>query len=162
MFGFGKKNETKKYGLTGDDDVITTIRKALESNDMKYQYSDDYKMFTVPIQGDDLPIMMNMVVQDAAIHFVCPLALKAEPNNFEKVAWELNGINKTLPFGAFFLDPDEGLISFEYGYIFVETKMSQEFVLSMMKHMVKTVDQHDGDLKKLAEEVSKIPDAMYG
>ena len=158
---FGKKSTSVK--LTKDS-MYDLIKNAFETNGLKYNGLDDQKVIQTGFMGDDLPIALNIYVDDLAIRFVSMLNLKAEPENFSKVAWELNCINKKLKFGCFYLDPDDGFIMFEYGFPYAEADVSEGFILAFTKMVADTVDAHDGDLKKIAERTqrSSAPDNMYG
>ena len=157
---FGKK-ANKSEAPTDPEQVVSVIKNALDSQDFKYRYVDEAKLFVTSFMGDDLPIATNIRVLDGVIHFMLLLDLKTSPDNFSKVSWELNCINKQLMFGAFILDPDDGMISFEYGFPYVEADVSSAFILYFTKCMVDTVDAHDGDLKKIAETVKRDMDNMY-
>ncbi|MGN1044532.1 MAG: YbjN domain-containing protein, partial [Candidatus Methanomethylophilaceae archaeon] len=114
---------------------------------------------------DDLPISISISIDDISIRFICYLDLKAKEERYREVTWELNDINRHLIFGAFFLDPDDGMISFEYSYPYIEADVSQGFILGFMKMLANTVDRYDGDLKKLAESVphsDSVKNSMYG
>ncbi len=158
---FGRKEEKPKEP-TSPEKVVSVIKTALDSKNFKYRYDEDEHVFITSFMGDDLPIGTTIRVLKGVIHYMCLLDLKASPDNYSKVAWELNCINKKLMFGAFVLDPDDGMISFEYGYPFVEADVSPEFILYFTKSMVDTVDEYDGSLKKLAEYSKRDIDAMYG
>ena len=64
----------------------------------------------------------------------------------------MKNINKNLMFGAFYLNSEDGQISFEYGLPFVESNYSVETLGSIIKLIVETVDKHDGDLEKIAKK----------
>jgi hypothetical protein len=157
MLGIGKKRPV----ITPKEDVIKAMKEGLDANEFKYNYDPAKSLFITSFMGDDLPIAMNIYIDDMAIHFVCLLDLRAAPENYNTVAWNLNCINKKLVFGAFYLDPDDGMITFEYGFPFLEAKVSPEFLISFIAHFVKIVDEHDGDLKLLAEAATP-RDSMYG
>ena len=58
-------------------------------------------------------------------------------------------------FGAFYLDSEDGQITFEYGVPFLETNFSEVTLAALVKMMVETVEKHDGDLQKIAEKAAK-------
>jgi hypothetical protein len=118
--------------------------------------------FATRFMGDDLPIDLNIIIDDLALHFIAHLDLRASPDNFNNVAWNLNCINKKMVFGAFYLDPDDGMISFEYGLPYVEADLSPKFLMSFIRIFVQIVDEHDGELKQIAEKVTRNNDTMYG
>ncbi len=157
MLGIGKKKPT----VTPKEDVIKAMKEGLEANEFKYRFDPEQSLFITSFMGDDLPIAVNILVDSMTIHFICHLDLRAAPGNYNTVAWNLNCINKKLIFGAFYLDPDDGMITFEYGFPFLEAKVSPEFLISFVAHLVKIVDENDGNLKLIAETVSPI-DSMYG
>ena len=160
---FGRRRSTEPKAMKQDTDSITElVRRSLDVAELKYTYSNATNHFSIVFMGDDLPINVNLVVDDLTIRFVSHLDLKAKPEKYKDVAWELNGINKRLRFGAFYLDPDDGMISFEYSFPYVEANPSTDFILAFMKMFVGTVDEYDGDLKNLAESVSASRNAMYG
>lgn len=155
-------NEPEK--VNNKETVTDTVQKAMDIAGFDYNYNKAKNVFMTVLKGDDLPISMNVVVDDSSIYFVSHLYLKAQEDRFRDVCWELNLINKQLVFGSFFLDPDDGMISLVYGFPYVEAKVSPEFILTFMKMLLETVDRFDGNLKKLAESVKETPgnDAMYG
>ena len=160
---FGRKKD--KSGLsvrTTKRDMISKMRVALETAEFKYKYDEANSAFMTGFMGDDLPIATHIIVSDVSLQFVCLLDLSSKPENFSKVAWDLNCINKQLAFGAFCLDQEDGMISFEYGLPYVEADYSTEFILSFIKILVSTVDKYDGDLKKIAETTPRSEvDVMY-
>jgi len=165
MFGKSKASATEsKKKTTTKKDVIETVRRAFETTGLKYNYNSAREVFITCFEGDDLPITINIAVHDRVLRFVCPLDLKAKEGNYKDVLWELNGINKDLLFGAFYLDPEDGMIAFEYSFPFMEADVSPEFVLIFIKLCKETVDAHDGDLKAIGEyvSVSHRDTVMYG
>ncbi len=152
---FDSKRETSK------DDLIRTLKEAFKAANLQYKIEDG--IFSTGFMGDDLPIPMGIFIDDTVMCFRCPLALKAEEINYQKVVWELNAINSKLTYGAFSLDPESGYIAFEYGFPYGEAKVSPGFLLAFIKMVIKTVDENDGKLKAIAEQVSKSEfEAMYG
>ena len=149
---FGKKKES---GNMTEDQVFELIKKAYDSQSFKYEAVKERNLIRTAFMGDDLPIRLNVEVNDVTIRFISLLDFKSAPENFTKVAWELNCINKNLVFGAFYLDPDSGFVMFEYSFPYVEAKMTEEFVLAFTQMVGKTVDTYDGDLKKIAEKVPR-------
>lgn len=149
---FGKKKES---GNMTEDQVFELIKKAYDSQSFKYEAVKERKLIRTAFMGDDLPIRLNVEVNDVTIRFISLLDFKSAPENFTKVAWELNCINKNLVFGAFYLDPDSGYVMFEYSFPYVEAKITEEFVLAFTQMVGKTVDTYDGDLKKIAEKVPR-------
>ncbi len=160
MFG-KKKSETS--GMTPDQ-VYSLIKSAFDNADLKYGEDADRKIIHTGFMGDDLPIRMNIIVEKLAIRILCQLDFKSSPDNYSKVAWELNCINKTLSFGAFYLDPDDGYVMFEDAFPYREAQISEGFIIAFCKMMADTVDSHDGDLKKIAESVprSRSNEPMFG
>ena len=150
LFGRKKGESVKK-----DQKSITElVRKSLEIAEIKYNYSSKDNCFICHFMGDDLPITMSISIDEISIRFICYLDLKAKEEKYREVTWELNDINRSLIFGAFFLDPDDGMISFEYSFPYIEAEVSHGFILSFMKMLADTVDRNDADLKKLAESVT--------
>jgi len=150
--------ETNDNGIMTDKAaLIKNIKEYFESEDIKYKFEDDEKQprYIVGAMGDDLPILVIINIADESISFACPLNLKASPDNYQKVVWELNKINKGLLFGAFYLDPEDGFIVYEYGLLYNQTKFSKDFFLGHLHMIFSTVDEFDGKLKALAETVSR-------
>ena len=161
MFGKKKEEAESKSTLTVKD-VTDIVRNALEDAKLKYNYISESNVFVTGFMGDDLPITANIGIRDGILRYVCHLDLKAQTENYKNVAWELNCINKNLMFGMFYLDPDDGMISFEYNFPYAEASLSEGFVLAFLQMAGKTVDKYDGDLKKLAETVKTSHDnSMY-
>jgi hypothetical protein len=156
MFGIGKK----KPVMTTKQEVIDAMTTGLESSELKYKFDQEKSLFTTSFMGDDLPIGVNILIDDVAAHFILFLDLKAAPENYKTVAWDLNCLNKKLVFGSFYLDPEDGMITLEYGFPYLEARVSPDFLISFVGLLVRTVDEHDGDLKQLAENTVK--DTMYG
>lgn len=116
----------------------------------------------VPFQGDDLPIPVGIMVDDTVIHFRAHLDLRANPKNFPTVLSEINSINKDLLYDSFSMDPEEGFIFFDYGFPYQEARASPGFFLSFLQMIVRTVDEHDGALKEIAEKTPREEyEAMY-
>ncbi len=160
---FGIKN-TEKTGMTKDQ-IYNLIKSSYDSVDLKYGERKEDGVIITGFMGDDLPIRMNIFVNDITIRFVSLLDFKSAPDNFSKVAWELNCINKNLVFGAFYLDPDDGYVMFEEAFPYKEAQVSKDFILAFTGMIKETVDAYDGDLKKIAEKVPRSSDniePMYG
>ncbi len=145
----------KNNDLTKPETVINTIADSFGAAEIKYKFDQEQKIFMVPFQGDDLPIPVGIAVDDAVIHFRAHLDLRASPKNYDTVLAEINNINKDLLYGSFHMDPEEGYIFFDYGFPYQEAKVSQGFFLSFLQMIVKTVDDHDGALKEMAEKTSR-------
>lgn len=154
----GKKNKDEDKKRTTKKQVVKAFKAAFEMADMEYEFDEDDSLFRTGFMGDDLPIGVGIYLDDLMIAFRCPLRLKAEEVNYQKVAWELNNINKTLFFGSFFLEPDGGYIMFKYGFPYIEADVSPEFLLDFIEFIVKTIDKYDGMLKGIAE---KAPEKDY-
>lgn len=150
-----KKKDHKDRMMTKGD-IIGLLKQAFDYVDLKYDYKEEMSLFRIGFMGDDLPIGMDISIDEQVMMFRCPLKLKAEEINYQKVVWKLNEINGELTFGSFYLDPEDGYIMFGYGFPFVESQVSPEFLLAFIKMIVDTVDEHDGMLKEIAEEVSRM------
>lgn len=160
---FGLKKEAEKTSQMTAAEVYSMVRSAFDKAELKYGVIPENRILQTTFMGDDLPIKMNIIVDDMVIRFVCLLDFRAVPENFKEVAWQLNGINKELVFGGFYLDPEDGFVMFEDAFPYKEAKVSEEFILAFAKLMGQTVDKYDGDLKKIAEKVQRpFDDAMYG
>ena len=79
-------------------------------------------------------------------------------SSYNDVLTQLNMLNNSLRFGSFMLDPESGWLLFKYGYIYINARPSEELVLSLVSMVVQTVDEHDGDLKKIIPVNTNIPD----
>ena len=159
----GLKKEAEKTSQMTAAEVYSMVRSAFDKAELKYGVIPENRILQTTFMGDDLPIKMNIIVDDMVIRFVCLLDFRAVPENFKEVAWQLNGINKELVFGGFYLDPEDGFVMFEDAFPYKEAKVSEEFILAFAKLMGQTVDKYDGDLKKIAEKVQRpFDDAMYG
>ncbi len=160
---FGLKKEAEKTSQMTAEEVYSMVRSAFDKAELKYGVIPENKIIQTTFMGDDLPIKMNIIVDDMVIRFVCLLDFRAASENFREVAWQLNCINKELVFGGFYLDPEDGFVMFEDAFPYKEAKVSEEFILAFSKLMGQTVDKYDGDLKKIAEKVQRpFDDAMYG
>jgi hypothetical protein len=160
---FGRKKESQTCGQMSADQVYSMVQSAFDSAQLKYSRAPEDRIVRTVFMGDDLPIRMNILVDDVVIRFVCLLDFKAAPDNYTEVAWQLNLINKEIPFGAFYLNPDDGFVIFEDAFPYGEARVSEDFIISFSKLMGQTVDRFDGDLKKIAEKVQRpYDDAMYG
>lgn len=155
---FGNRN-TEKTSMTKEQ-IYDLIKTSYDSLDIKYGERKEDGVIMTGFMGDDLPIRMNIFVNDTTIRFVSLLDFKSEPDNFSKVAWELNCINKNLIFGSFYLDPDDGYVMFEEAFPYREAQVSKDFILAFTKLVRDTVDAYDGDLKKIAEKVPRSNDSM--
>lgn len=154
MFGKEKKPELPEIKKTFTKiDAIKLIKKAIEDEGMEFDYAgeDDMGIFRLNIMGDDLPIQMNIIVGDCTIRYKCNLDITTKKENYEKVAWQLNIINMRVTFGAFYLDPDDGMISFLYNFPYAKANLDSEFILAFIKMIGDTVDTYDGELKCIAE-----------
>ncbi len=161
MFG------NKKLGKVGmsKDQVYNQIKSAFDSAGMKYGERKDEHTIVTGCIGDDLPMRINVIVNDVTIRFVGLLDFKTESDNYTKVAWELNCINKNLVFGSFYLNPDDGYVMFEEAFPYKEAQVSESFILAFTAMIGETVDQYDGNLKQIAEKVPRsddFPNPMYG
>jgi hypothetical protein len=136
-------------GVVSGDEVMDTLLAALDSRGMRYSADADEGVVRIGFKGDDLPIRMEIHVGEAAVQFKCPLDFRIASGNYEKVFWELNRINSGLSFGAFCIQPD-GMVDFTYGFPFLESDFSEEFLMAFIKAIAGTVDSHDGDLKRIA------------
>lgn len=138
-------------------ELVKLIKEYFDKAEIKYDFEEKegYSTYVTGAMGDDLPILMLIHISDESLSFSCPLKLKAAPDNYQKVVWELNLINKNLIYGAFYLDPEDGFIVYEYGFPYTEARFTEEFFLGFIRMIYSTVDEHDGDLKKIAETVPR-------
>ena len=144
----------KKGHLTTKADAIGSIRKYFDDIEYKYDYIETDSAIITGFMGDDLPIRIGIYIGEETIMFRSVLDLCAQKNNYSQVLEELNRINASLVFGMFFLDTENGYIIFEYGFPYTEARLTPDFFLGFLRMIIKTVDDHDGDLKKIAEERS--------
>lgn len=167
---FGKKKtsiekDPEAYMRQMHEHVVKVCKSTFDKAGWQYTFKPDEDVILSGFMGDDLPINFALIIRDISMHFVCRLAFEAEPDKFKEVCWALNDINKTLIFGAFYLDSEDGEITFEWGMPFLETDFSEETIGSLIKMIVETVDKHDGDLEKIAKKVSPKSDVanpMFG
>jgi len=152
---FGKKSnkpKTERDIKNNQAAMIKVIRSTFDRAGWKYNFKPEDNIFITSFMGDDLPIATMIVVQEMSVQFVCNLDFVAEPDRFKEVCWALNEINRTLSFGCFHLDDEEGHILFEYGLIYVDSSFDENAIASVIKMVVGTVDKHDGDLQKIAKK----------
>ena len=159
MLGIKKDN---KKSVADKEMIVGLIKKFLDECDVHYGYDDSEKIFRAVFKGDDLPIRTLMKVTEVSVQFVCLLDMQANADKFRDVCWRLNDINRTLSFGAFYLDPDDGFVSFEYGLIYADSNISSSTLRSTLALVIETVDQHDGELKKIAEPSERNLNPMFG
>lgn len=153
---FGRKKDTKEA-------IYKTLIDAFRSENYQYEKNDEKSLVLISFSGDDLPINMAISVNESHIGISCYLPFKAPEGAFKDVVWKLNEINQSLSFGAFSIDPSDGIIQFRYGYIFTDADPSRELILSIVSMIVQTVDEHDGALQKIAPEYkSDFPSYIYG
>jgi len=137
-------------GVVSKDQVMGTLIAALDTRGMRYSVDADGRTVHLGFKGDDLPIHMEISVGEVVLKFRCPLDFRVATGNYEKVFWELNRINSDLSFGAFCIQPD-GMVDFAYGFPFLESDFSEDFLMAFIKTIAGTVDSHDGDLKRIAD-----------
>ena len=147
---------------SSEDEVRRIVKRVLDGGNVKYEVADDH-IISTGFMGDDLPIRMIITTDNSRLAFVCLLDLVAEQSAFPKVTWELNRINSSLAFGAFYMNPEDGHIYFEYAFPYATSPVTEEFVSTFIRLVAQVVDDHDGDLKKLAESgCSRSRDPMIG
>ncbi len=147
---------------SSEGDVRRIVMRVLDAANVKYEAADEH-IISTGFMGDDLPIRMVITTDNNRLAFVCLLDLVAERSAYPKVTWELNRINSGLAFGAFYMNPDDGHILFEYAFPYATSPVTDEFVATFIKLVAQVVDDHDGDLKKLAENgCSSVHDPMIG
>ena len=147
---------------SSEDEVRRIVKRVLDGANVKYEVADDH-IISTGFMGDDLPIRMIITTENSRLAFVCLLDLVAEQSAFPKVTWELNRINSSLAFGAFYMNHEDGHIYFEYAFPYATSPVTDEFVATFIRLVAQVVDDHDGDLKKLAESgCSRSHDPMIG
>ena len=160
--GMGLFSSAPQKSGSSEDEVRRIVKKVLDGANVKYEVADDHVIST-GFMGDDLPIRMIITTDNSRLAFVCLLDLVAEKSAFPKVTWELNRINSNLAFGAFYMNPEDGHIFFEYAFPYATSPVTDEFVATFIRLVAQVVDDHDGDLKKLAESgCSRSHDPMIG
>ena len=155
MFGKKKSDNNKNpetYIKNKQNEMIRLVKSTFDKEGWEYEFDSENNVFGSGFMGDDLPIRILIFVREASVHFICNLYFEAEPDKFKEVCWALNEINKKLTFGAFYLDLEDGQITFEYGMIFIESNLSEGALASIIRMLIKTVDVHDGDLQKIAKK----------
>jgi hypothetical protein len=151
----------KKSKTASRDDLYDTCVKAFENNDWKYVADKKDCIIYSEFTGDDMPIEIFLGVSDTILNYTCFLGFKAESSKYMEVAWSLNSINKDLTFGSFRLDPETGLLTFNYSHLYVESAPSSDLIAAIMNMVLEIVDKHDGDLKKIAV-VTENSNPMFG
>ena len=128
----------------------------------KYDVNTGDKMVRAQVMGDDLPILIIAKVDEGFITFVCKLAFEATQDSYRDAVWNLNAINDTLQFGAFILDTETGWLSFHYSVICGDNRMGKELIAQIVSMVITTVDERDGDLKKILDSsAERFRDVMF-
>ena len=148
---FGRKKTEKAPVKSLEGAAIRSVKECFDKNGWKYELDEKNNKFTTGFMGDDLPISVVIVLNDISMNIVCLLDFQAVPEKFSDVVWNLNEINRNLPLGLFSLNPEDGYISFSYAHFFPNHPPAPEFVEALIGAIVETVDQNDGNLKKIAE-----------
>ena len=142
--------------------VFKTLRNALDKRDFKYEVDEDNQAIGLSVMGDDLPISTMIQVNDNHVRFTAILAFKAIEASYKDVAWNLNLLNTELTFGSFSLNPEDGIVRFDYSYIISNAKPTEDILIALLKMVWTTVDEHDGDLKKIVPVARDIDNPMFG
>lgn len=156
FFNKGKidKMETNSAGGSTQNQLFKTIKETLDEMEWSYDVDNSKYVIRTGMQGDDLSIPLLVIVENNTLVFLSPLNLEAKQENYKTVTWELNNINKGIKFGKFYLDGDNGRILYQFSFPYVEAAVSKKFFATFLKIVLETVDEHDGDLKKIAEKTS--------
>lgn len=136
----GKLNDEKAYKL---------LQEAFDSLDWNYKTIPEEMSLMSSFVGDDLEIGFHAMVEEGSIRMSSVFSFKVPAEKMKDFVWELNKINGCLRFGSFSLDPNSGLVTFDYTYIYNDAKPSKELLLAIIHMVVKTTDEHDGDLLRL-------------
>ena len=90
------------------------------------------------------------------------VAFEATQDSYRDAVWNLNAINDTLQFGAFILDTETGWLSFHYSVICGDNRMGKELIAQIVSMVITTVDERDGDLKKILDSsAERFRDVMF-
>ena len=146
------KIETNAVGGSTQSQLFKTIRETLDEMDWGYDVDESKYVIRTGMKGDDLSIPLLIIVENNTLVFLSPLNLEAKEENYKTVTWELNNINKGIKFGKFFLDGDNGRIFYQFSFPYIEAAVSKKFFATFLQIVLETVDEHDGDLKKIAEK----------
>lgn len=151
------------------------VCEALDGVKYKYQKYPEANAVAYMVNGDDLPIMMAMTSDQNSITFSGRLMFEVPPTQVNITLDALNKLNRTIKYGRFYLDksaPKEGeeespnsSVFFAYAIPVEDNHISSEMVGAIIGMVQKTIDDHDGELKKLVETGgwSKYTDNnMYG
>jgi hypothetical protein len=149
-----EKIETNSAGGSTQEQLFKTIKETLD--DMEWSYDVDNAKYVVRtgMQGDDLSIPLLIIVENNTLVFLSPLNLEAKQENYKTVTWELNNINEGIKFGKFYLDAENGRILYQFSFPYIEAAVSKKFFATFLQIVLETVDEHDGDLKKIAERTT--------
>lgn len=153
MFGRKKEDPEKVYD---------TLIGALDRNGLKYKADENEKILSIHMMGDDLPILTFIKVNDNHIRFTAILAFKATEESYREVAWNLNILNTKLTYGSFSLSPDDGIVHFDYSYIFANAKPTEGILMGLLSMVWTTVDEYDGDLKEIVPVSKDEQNPMFG
>ena len=151
--GFGKKSNKIeappiRKGLS-QPEMFALVRRTFDEAGWKYEAKTDKYAILTSFMGDDLPIAAMIRVDEGSVHFSCLLDLEVPMDKYSEICWNLNEINANLKYGSFTLDSDDGKIMFNYGMVFVESNFSVDFIKALVRMVVNTVDEYDGELKKI-------------
>ena len=165
MFGRDRKSnkiESRPYGnKVSQGHMFELMKRTFDESEWKYSAKPEDFAILTSFMGNDLPINIIISVREQSFHITCLLDVEAPIDKYSEICWNLNEINHNLAFGSFNLDSENGKMLFEYGMVFVESNMSTDLLREIIRMIVNTVDEHDGDLKKITERPSSMG-PMYG
>lgn len=139
---FGRKGDTK-------ESLYKRIQKVFDSKNIEYKVDEANYLIVTPQVGDDLPITVFLTVTDTNVEIRCRLAFDVTEENYMLVLEEINRLNAGISLGAFLIDPENKWVLFRFSYVYLETRPSENIIMSLLRMAVETVDAHDGPLKAL-------------
>ncbi|MCQ2078807.1 MAG: YbjN domain-containing protein [archaeon] len=160
---FKNRKEKVSAGSVTGAELLALLAKSMDACDMKYRLDSAKNLIATVFQGDDLDIniAIHTFEDKPLVAFDCPLEVEVGEEHEYVILKRINELNSNMHFGEITLE--DGRVWYRYHYS-VLPKFDPDNFLSILRMVVNTIDDSDGDMEKLVKEgasFSKVPLGMY-
>lgn len=128
--------------------IAMTIKDSLDSSDYRYDYEDERFEMGFTLDNDRVRVRIFYNEEKEWFSIVVYPSHAIPVSKVEKILPALNNINKSLLFGTFFVDPEDGELAFRVSMSVDNRSINDTMVAVMLSTSLNTVDENINDIMK--------------
>lgn len=128
--------------------IAMTIKDSLDSSDYHYDFEDERFEMGFTLDNDRVRVRIFYNEEKEWFSVVVYPSHAIPVSKVEKILPTLNNINKSLLFGTFFVDPEDGELTFRVSSSVDNRSINDTMVAVMLSTALNTVDENINDIMK--------------